>query len=60
MNKTYMVHVNSGGSVFVKELEFFRSQGGLEGRWGLNWTPVEATSIEDAREKGYQLPGARR
>lgn len=48
----YMVHVNSGGAVFVKELEFFRSQGGFREDWGKAWRPVVATSIEDAHAKG--------
>ena len=59
MRSVYMVLVGPGGSVFVKEQNFFRSQGGFEEDWGLSWQPVVATSIEDAREKGCQLPGAR-
>lgn len=55
----YMVHVNSGGSVFVKTLWFFREQGGFAEPWGEGWVPIVATSIEDAREKGCLLPGAR-
>lgn len=55
----YMVHVNSGGSVFVKTLSFFRKQGGFLESWGETWVPIIATSIEDAREKGCALPGAR-
>lgn len=38
-------------SSFVKEGEFFRSQGGLRETWGMNWIGVEADSIEDARKK---------
>jgi len=56
----YMVHCNAAGSVFVKELEFYRSQGGFKERWGDAWRPVIATSVEDAREKGCKLfPEAR-
>lgn len=59
MKDIYMVVVNSAGSVFVKTYEFFKSQGGFEEKWGENWVPIVAESIEDAREKGCELPGAR-
>ena len=55
----YMVHVNSGGSVFVKTLDFFREQGGFRDDWGTHWVPLVATGIEDARKRGCELPGAR-
>lgn len=55
----YMIHINSGGSVFVKTLSFFRKQGGFTQDWGDAWVPIVAVSIEDAREKGCALPGAR-
>lgn len=55
----WMVLVNSGGSVFVKDYDFFRSQGGCTEGWGLHWTPVMAGSVEEARSKGCALPGAR-
>ncbi len=58
-NDVYMVLVGPSGSVFVKELDFFKSQGGLMQGWGKNWIPIIATSIEDARKKGCDLPGAR-
>jgi hypothetical protein len=51
----YMILVADSGCVFVKELEFFRSQGGFKQRWGNNWVPVVATGIEDAREKGCAM-----
>ena len=57
--QVYMVHVNSGGSVFVKELDYFKSQGGFEQDWGSYWIPVVATSIAEARELGCKFPGAR-
>lgn len=56
----YMVNVNQvSGCVFVKVLDFFRSQGGFKDDWGKNWVPIVATGIEDAREKGCALPGAK-
>jgi hypothetical protein len=56
----YMVLCNQhSGSVFVKEREFFISQGGDKEDWGRNWILIEADSIEGAREKGCNLPGAR-
>lgn len=59
MRDIYMVHVGPSGSVFVKTLDFFRQQRGFREEWGLGWTPLVATSIEDARKKGCELPGAR-
>lgn len=49
------------GAVFVKEYEFFKSQGGLDKPWGKHWKgPIEADSIEDARRIGCEtLPGAK-
>lgn len=55
----YMVLVGPSGSVFVKTLEYFRNQGGFSQKWGKNWSPIVATGIEDARELGCLLPGAR-
>lgn len=56
----YMVLVNEfSGCVFVKDLAFFRGQGGFREKWGETWVPIVATSIEDAREKGCSLPGAK-
>lgn len=60
VRNVYMVLVNQfSGSVFVKELEFFRYQGGFIQDWGKTWVPVVATSIENARKEGCKLPGAR-
>lgn len=55
----YMVHVGPSGSVFVKALDFFRSQGGFMEGWGSAWVPIVATGIEDARRLACALPGAR-
>lgn len=55
----YMVNVGPTGCVFVKTLEFFREQAGFTKKWGEGWQPVVATGIEDARERGCALPGAR-
>jgi hypothetical protein len=55
----FMVHVGPTGSVFVKELEFFREQGGFKQSWAKSWIPLVATSIEDARRLGCHLAGAR-
>lgn len=38
--------------VYVKEGNFFESQGGLKEEWGQQWTPVQADSIEHARSIG--------
>jgi hypothetical protein len=58
-----MINVDKfSGSVFVKELEFFKSQGGFDWEkdpWGQNWIPIVATGIEDARERGCSISGAR-
>ncbi len=42
-------------SVSVKEAEFFIAQGGLTQPWGKHWRPVEADSLEQAREQGKAL-----
>lgn len=56
----YMVLVDlSSGCVFVKAIDFFRSQGGFVQHWGRRWVPIVADSIDDARKKGCQLPGAK-
>lgn len=48
----YYIHRNAGDAVFVKEASFFAQQGGLTEDWGKHWTPVVATSIEQARSIG--------
>lgn len=48
------------GSPAIKEAAFFRSQGGLEKRWGRSWEPIEdATSIGDARRKMAEKYGVK-
>ena len=47
--KNYYVLKTWAGAVFVKEADFFKSQGGLKEDWGKNWKRIKATSIEDAR-----------
>lgn len=38
-------------ATYVKEAEFFKSQGGLTEGWGKRWVEVETKSIEEARQK---------
>ncbi len=54
-----IVVVEASGCVFVKEHDFFRSQGGFKQEWGSTWVPVVAASVEDARRLGCGLPGAK-
>lgn len=57
----YMTLVNPAGVVFVKELDFFRAQGGFTQEWGRSWIPVVARSVEEAREtRARQTPPAAR
>lgn len=51
MMSRYYVHFN-GAAVFVKEAEFFKSQGGLTEDWGKAWKWLEADGIEHARLLG--------
>ena len=51
----YYVMRNSGQAVFVKEADFFVSQGGLKEKWGLHWRLIFAASIEDARKVGHEI-----
>lgn len=56
----YMVHCNSGRSVFVKTYDYFKKTGGFTDAWGRAWKPVIAESIEDARRIGCDVfPEAR-
>lgn len=49
----FMVLIEPWG-VYVKEKEFFRSQGGFTSVWGRRWVLVLAESIENAREIGIR------
>lgn len=49
--------VNNGYTVYVKEGQFFRDQGGLTESWGKDWIPVNASSIGDARRKAASYYG---
>jgi hypothetical protein len=42
-------------AVYVKEGNFFKSQGGLVKEWGKDWVPVMAEGIEHARLIGEQM-----
>lgn len=44
-------------TVYAKEGDFFRSQGGLTEDWGAHWTGIEATSLNDARLKAHASEG---
>ena len=41
-------------AVYVKEYDYFISQGGLEQEWGKKWKRLNADSIEDARKKAKE------
>lgn len=47
---TLISSIGAASAVFVKELNFFCAQGGLDEEWGRNWVPVVARNIEEARE----------
>lgn len=55
MNK-FAIH--SGGATFVKEYDFFVSQGGLTEKWGKSWKIIEAENMDQARMIVIQEPGA--
>lgn len=44
-------------TVYVKEGDFFRSQGGLTKEWGTHWIGIQASSINDARLKAHASEG---
>jgi hypothetical protein len=41
--------VDNAATVFVKEGNFFRDQGGLKDDWGKRWVGIEATTLGEAR-----------
>lgn len=61
----YYVVINSftrhdgskAATVYVKEGNFFRSQGGLTGEWGSSWIPIRARSLDDARLRAHASEG---
>lgn len=60
---THFILITDAG-VYVKEAEFFKSQGGLKQDWGKNWIPVIAlgedeVGIENARKIGKDLKDRR-
>lgn len=50
--KDFYYHINRSGAVFVKDGDFFISQGGLEKDWGKHWKKIKAESLDQAREIG--------
>jgi len=44
-------------NVYVKEGNFFRSQGGLTDDWGKNWIGIEAKDMNDARLRAHASEG---
>lgn len=44
-------------TVYVKEGDFFRSQGGLIEAWGAHWIGIDAASLNDARLKAHASEG---
>ena len=52
----YMIVWNEGGkTIYVKDADYFKEQGGETAEWGKRWIKVTANSINDAREKGHAL-----
>jgi hypothetical protein len=56
-DQIWMTHVDPYGNISVKELEFFRDQGGFRKDWGRTWTPVRAPDPQRARAFAYLLHG---
>ena len=59
VEQRYMVHMNSGRAVFVKEGKFFDKQvaENPSDTWHTHWKEVYAEGIEHARLKGKILFG---
>lgn len=55
--RTYSDGSEKRSTVYVKEGNFFREQGGLVEEWGTHWTGIEATSLNDARLKAHASEG---
>lgn len=52
--RVYYVVIGATGVVYVKHGTAFESQGGLIEPWGECWFPVVASTVEAARQKGYE------
>lgn len=52
--KDYYI-LRTNGIVYVKEGEFFVSQGGLTQAWGKSWEKISALSTEHARRLGKAM-----
>lgn len=55
----FAIHVSPYGATFVKEYDFFVSQGGLTQKWGQSWKIIEAKNLDDARVRAIVMPGAK-
>ena len=55
---THYVLINEAG-VYVKEVNFFKEQGGLTNEWGRKWEPIDAKNLHDARRVGIELRRSR-
>lgn len=55
LRRVYMTTCNDAGFVYVKDLDFFTTQGGFREEWGLGWKPVVAVTIEEARKEGCKV-----
>ena len=53
MNHAYVLVKESG--VYVKDGEFFESEGGLISKWGRTWERIEARTPHDARRIGIKM-----
>lgn len=42
-------------AVYVKDWDFFVSQGGETAEWGKSWCKMQAKDLDDARRKGQAL-----
>ena len=45
--------------VYVKDGEFFESEGGLVSSWGRAWERIKVTTLHDARRIGIEMRRAR-
>ncbi len=57
--KKFAINVNRvSNHTFVKDYDYFVSQGGLKESWGKHWKIVEAEDIDQARVIAIKQPGA--